>query len=73
MKKALVGFLLYLSSSSYAQYATFTPQVYQPKQHDNSILQRSLEQIERRNIEANEQYKKLQLLLAEYAGKLYND
>lgn len=73
MKKALVGFLLYLSSSSYAQYATFTPQVYQPKQHDISILQRSLEQIERRNIEANEQYKKLQLLLAEYAGKLYND
>lgn len=73
MKKAILGLLISLSSSSYAQYATFTPQVYQPQQHDNSILQRSLEQIERRNMEANEQYSKLQMLLAEYAGKLYND
>lgn len=73
MKKLLLGFLICINTGSYAQYATFTPQVYQPVQHDNSILQRSLEQIERRNIEANEQYKKLQLLLAEYAGKLYND
>lgn len=73
MKKIIFGILINFSICSYAQWATFTPQVYQPKQHDNSILQRSLEQIERRNMEANEQYNKLQMLFAEYAGKLYND
>lgn len=62
-----------IASYSYAQYATFTPQTYQPIQQDYSILQRSLEQIERRQNEANEQYNKLQIMLAEYGAKLYND
>lgn len=73
MKKAILGLLFCLSYSSYAQYATFTPQVYQPQHSDNSILQRSMEIIERREREANEEYSKLQMLLADYAGKLYND
>ena len=73
MRKFLFGIVICFSISSYAQWATFTPQVYQPQQHDNSILQHSLEQIERRNMEADEQYSKLQSLFAEYAGKLYND
>lgn len=73
MKKVILGCFFCLSYSSYAQYATFTPQVYQPQHHDNSILQRSMEIIERREREANEEYNKLQMLLADYAGKLYND
>ena len=73
MRKTLFGIFICFGISSYAQWATFTPQVYQPRQHDNSILQHSLEQIERRNMEANEQYSKLQSLFAEYASKLYND
>lgn len=73
MRKTLFGVFICISISSNAQWATFTPQVYQPIQHDKSILQHSLEQIERRNMEANEQYSKLQTLFAEFAGKLYND
>jgi hypothetical protein len=72
MKKILL-LLSMVASYGYAQYATFTPQVYKPVQRDNSILQRSLEQIERRQTEANEQFSKLQMMLAEYAAKLYND
>ena len=65
--------LFFATISSYAQYATFTPQVYKPVQQDYSILQRSLEQIEQRKNEANEQFSRLQLLLAEYGAKLHND
>ena len=69
-------FFLMLSmfaSYGYAQISTFTPQVYEPIQQDYSILQRSLEQKERRQNEANEQYRRLQMMLAEYGSKLYND
>ena len=72
MKKILL-LMSMVASYGYAQYATFTPQVYKPVQRDNSILQRSFEQIERRQTEANEQFSKLQMMLAEYAAKLYND
>ena len=62
-----------VACNGYAQYATFTPKVFNPVEPDNSILQSSIEQMERRQNEANEQYKKLQMMLAEYGSKLYND
>ena len=61
------------ATAAHAQWATFTPQVYKPVQQDYSILQRSLERIEQRKNEANEQYSRLQMMLAEYGAKLYND
>ena len=54
-------------------YAQFQPYVYKPRQQDYTILQQSLEKLDRVSNEATEQYSKLQLLLAEYGGKLYND
>ena len=47
----------------YGQFATFTPQVYQPVQHDYSALQRSLEQIETRKNEAIAQFQHLKIML----------
>lgn len=69
MRKA---FLL-LSMVTTCAYAQFQPNVYKPIEQDYTILQRSLEKLDRVSNEANEQYSKLQLLLAEYGGKLYND
>ncbi|MBQ7697363.1 MAG: hypothetical protein IJT35_02135 [Paludibacteraceae bacterium] len=49
------------------------PVQFHPIQSDNTILQRSFEQMEKRRTEANEQYAKLQILLAEYGIQLHND
>lgn len=65
--------LLFVANYTYAQISTFKPQVYKPVQEDYSILQRSLEKLEHRKNEANEQYSRLQMLLAEYGSKLYYD
>lgn len=69
MRKA---FLL-LSMVTSCAYAQFQPIVYKPITPDYTILQRSFEKLDRVRNEATEQYGKLQLLLAEYGGKLYND
>ena len=69
MRKAL--FLLSMFTT--CAYAQFQPYVYKPRQQDYSILQQSLDKLDRVGNEATEQYSKLQLLLAEYGGKLYND
>ncbi len=64
MRKA---FLL-LSMVTTCAYAQFQPYVYKPRQQDYTILQQSLEKLDRVSNEATEQYSKLQLLLAEYGG-----
>lgn len=69
MRKA---FLL-LSMISTCAYAQFQPYVYKPRQQDYSILQQSLDKLDRVNNEANEQFSILQMLLAEYGSKLNND
>lgn len=77
MRKAFL-LLSMVTTCAYAQfqpivYKQFQPIVYKPKTPDYTILQRSLEKLDRVRNEATEQYSKLQLLLAEYGGKLYND
>lgn len=64
MKKALL-LLSFITTCTYAQY------VYKPL--DYSILQQSIEKRNRAEQEANEQYSKLQLKLAEYGSRLNND
>lgn len=74
MRKAFL-LLSMVTTCAYAQFqpAQFQPFVYKPIKQDYTILQQSLEKLERVSNEANEQYSKLQLLLAEYGSKLYND
>jgi len=69
MRKAI--FLLSMFTT--CAYAQFQPYVYEPRQQNYTILQQSLDKLDRIGNEATEQYSKLQLLLAEYGGKLYND
>lgn len=64
MKKALL-LLSFITTCTYAQY------VYKPL--DPSILQQALEKRNRAEQEANEQYSKLLLKLAEYGSRLNND
>lgn len=64
MKKALL-LLSFITTCTYAQY------VYKPL--DSSILQQALEKRNRAEQEANEQYSKLLLKLAEYGSRLNND
>ena len=73
MRKLSLLFMLMAFHYSFAQWATFTPQVYKPVQPDYSILQRSLEKIEQRRNEANEQYSRLMMLLGEYGMQLNGD
>lgn len=64
---------LLLSMVSTCAFAQYTPFVLQRQQQDNTILQQSLDKLDRVNNEANEQYSKLQMLLSEYGSKLNND
>ncbi len=73
MRKLSFLFMLMAFHYSFAQWTTFTPQVYRPVQPDYSILQRSLEKIEQRRNEANEQYSRLMMLLGEYGMQLNGD
>lgn len=68
MKKLVILFLA-IANSAFAQYVPFNLQ-----RRDNiDVLQQSLDKLDRVGNEATEQYSKLQLLLAEYGGKLNND
>ena len=62
----------------YSQTSTYRPSVFHGstmnfKQMDYSVLQRSLDKVERRMNEASEQYLKLCKMLGEYEIQLYND
>ena len=75
MRKAFL-LLSMVTTCAYAQFQPYVfkgTQLYKPIQEDNTILQQSIEKLERASYEATEQYSKLQLLLAEYGDKLYND
>lgn len=68
MKKLSFLFLL-ITNYCYAQYIPFNLQ----RSDNAAILQQSFEQMERRQNEANVQYSKLQMMLAEYGSQLKND
>ena len=73
MRNIVLLLFMAVNCYCYGQFATFTPQVYQPVQHDYSALQRSLEQIETRKNEAIAQFQHLKIMLAEYGNRLNND
>ena len=64
---------LLLSMVSTCVFAQYKPFVLQRQHQNNTILHQSLDKLDRVSKEADEQYCKLQLLLAEYGGKLNND
>lgn len=67
--KKLVFLFLFITNNAFAQYVPFNLQ-----RRDNiGVFHQSLEKFDRVGNEANEQYRKLQLMLAEYGDKLYND
>ncbi len=68
MKKIVFLFLI-VANNTFAQYVPFNTQ----RSSGVDLLQQSLDKLDRVNSEANEQYSRLQLLLAEYGSKLYND
>lgn len=75
MKKSLLTIMLGVSLPCLSQtgFVTYQPTNIQEYMPDNSILERSLKQVENRANAANEALSQLEILLSKYEAKLNND